>query len=475
VNGSARLMRLCLLFLPTLGFFQAKGDVLNVGYVTEEATNVDPAKTSNYESVFVMKQISQSLVEENRYGSIVPGVARYWTISADMKTYHFYIQPGIQFHNHEKMTAYDVEFSLNLIKSSIANPISFYLKKISKIRVLDENHVAIELESPWLGFLQCLSSGLVPILSRQAYIAKGQMLGSGSYKIVKNEKSTLLVPFEKYKGNYPPKDISFRLLTKKDNETADIVLGKFSSNISSQYKKTEIDSFITYVFVVNPNNKSWRSRSSRLYLARVMLEAKKIITSGSLRDLVDIIPNGMLGHDMAGDSYFKLVNESEKVDLQLLNGRKVVVGSYGPLPKFKEFSKFMKSTYNIDVVNKTVNGSLHFSKMRSMTDVDFFAVGWASVFSHPDGALLPYYQIGIQKYGPEIATLLQEKDRALTLPAQYVSYRKLTSILIRDGYMVPHAQQITGVFTRSGVHVPMYRYRYTMQLSEIKQGVDSHD
>jgi len=109
------VMTILLCLLCTLKSLAASPDknTLTIGFIKPTSISFKIESVDNFESVFVIKQIAQSLLDQGPTGKIIPSVAKYWTITKDMKTYEFHIHQDLHFSDGTKLTARDVEYSIN--------------------------------------------------------------------------------------------------------------------------------------------------------------------------------------------------------------------------------------------------------------------------------------------------------------------------------------------------------------------------
>src|SRR3954454_10410936 len=61
--------------------------------------SLDPAFAKNQSIMWAVHQLYNTLVEVDSNLNIVPSLATHWTISADRKTYTFYLRPNVVFHD----------------------------------------------------------------------------------------------------------------------------------------------------------------------------------------------------------------------------------------------------------------------------------------------------------------------------------------------------------------------------------------
>lgn len=87
-------------------------------YVESPLETLDPYETDAYVSEYVFSQIYEGIVRLDENGSVIPWLAKEWTIDTDGMVYHFTILDGVKFHNGEELKASDVAYSINTAKAS---------------------------------------------------------------------------------------------------------------------------------------------------------------------------------------------------------------------------------------------------------------------------------------------------------------------------------------------------------------------
>jgi microcin C transport system substrate-binding protein len=109
--------------------------------------------------------------------------------SADGLTYTFFIRPEAKFHDGTRLTAYDVAFSLNLLKEKGHPIIAQLLRDLTGAKANDDASVTVTFAPKRARDVPLFVAGL-PIFSRAYYSAKpfdestlDVPLGSGAYKV----------------------------------------------------------------------------------------------------------------------------------------------------------------------------------------------------------------------------------------------------------------------------------------------------
>lgn len=149
-------------------------------FVDQFRMQLDPIMPESF--IFISEQIYDGLVKLDKNLNIVPCLAEYWKISADGRTYTFYLRKGIKFHHGGELTAEDVKFSLErIIDKRFGSPYyPFFLqrvigaeefregkeKEVRGFKALDKYTFAIYWKKPFISSLYLLSMHFCKILSK---------------------------------------------------------------------------------------------------------------------------------------------------------------------------------------------------------------------------------------------------------------------------------------------------------------------
>lgn len=121
----------------------AQGNVLRVAIETNPPT-LDP----HMSTAFVVRELSghvfEGLINIGEDYGLVPQLAKSWEISADGKTYTFFLREGVRFHNGKVMTAADVKASIERFMKVGARARD--LAVIDSIEIVDDHTVRIRLK-----------------------------------------------------------------------------------------------------------------------------------------------------------------------------------------------------------------------------------------------------------------------------------------------------------------------------------------
>ncbi|MGL5175035.1 MAG: glutathione ABC transporter substrate-binding protein [Cetobacterium sp.] len=196
-----------------------------------DAKVLDPHATNDQPSSRVAGQIYDSLVKQDINMNIIPGLAESWT-QIDDTTTEFKLRKGVKFHNGEPLTADDVKFTLDRMKSS--PQVSHIIKAIDSVEVVDDNTVRIKTDKPFGALLSHLSHTAASILNREAVEKGGSAygqnpVGTGPYKFVSwqaGDRITLQANPEYYLGKAPTEKVIFRSIVEGTNRTIGLETGE---------------------------------------------------------------------------------------------------------------------------------------------------------------------------------------------------------------------------------------------------------
>ncbi len=165
--------------------------------------------------------VYSGLMKSGIDNTVVNDLAESYDISSDGLVYTFTLKDNIYFHDGEKVTTNDVEFTINKIQdSTIKSPQrpGFYDVKVEKV---DDRVIKFSLKKPYSPFLENLTVGILPkhlwdnLNSDQFSLSQYNVepIGSGPYKVTKMEnqkKNMLIIPtyyllnaFDKYTAGKP--------------------------------------------------------------------------------------------------------------------------------------------------------------------------------------------------------------------------------------------------------------------------------
>ncbi|MFI0423664.1 ABC transporter substrate-binding protein [Spongiactinospora sp. 9N601] len=152
-----------------------------------DATELDPHRMSETSAFVINEQIYESLVHSYR-GEIQPALAESWKQSDDGRTLTFTLRDNAYFHSGRKVTADDVEYSLERIKDPKTRaPRARSYESISSVTAEDDQTVVLKLSKPNAAILTLLSTSASSVVDRTVAekdgLNGGVDGGSGPFKL----------------------------------------------------------------------------------------------------------------------------------------------------------------------------------------------------------------------------------------------------------------------------------------------------
>jgi peptide/nickel transport system substrate-binding protein len=145
---------------------------------------LDPHVTSATSSFQTMKSIYDTLVEPDRSGVIVPGLAHSWTVSEDGLTLTFALREGVLFHDGSELDAADVAATIARLQAE-GSPKSGEFEMIVDVATPDALTVELTLDRPAPALLDSFASGWGAIVPSELIEADhdfgNRPVGTGPY------------------------------------------------------------------------------------------------------------------------------------------------------------------------------------------------------------------------------------------------------------------------------------------------------
>ena len=151
---------------------------------------LDPHKTSDTTSAFIIGEVFSGLVTLNTDLQIVPDIADRWEISPDGMVYTFHLLPDAKFADGKPVTAQDFVYSLNRAADpALASPVArTYLSdivgvtevldgeatEISGVKAIDDSTLEITIDAPKAYFLAKLTYPTAFVVDRSNVESGGQ-------------------------------------------------------------------------------------------------------------------------------------------------------------------------------------------------------------------------------------------------------------------------------------------------------------
>jgi oligopeptide transport system substrate-binding protein len=177
---------------------------------------LDPHKTSTISEAHILRDLYDGLVINAADGTLVPGAAASWSVSADGLIYTFNLRPEATWSNGDPLTAEDFVFSFRRVvdpatASRYANVMFPVLnaEAVNKgempieslgVVALDARTLEVTMQNPTPYFLQLLTHQSTFPVHRpsieqygDAFVRPGNMVSNGAYVLVENSPNNRIV------------------------------------------------------------------------------------------------------------------------------------------------------------------------------------------------------------------------------------------------------------------------------------------
>lgn len=177
----------------------ARGGILDYGQdVQPVAGGIDPYVTTAFAGQNVLTQIYESLLTKDDQGTIQPGIAERWEVSADTLQYTFRLRPGVTFSDGTPLTGDDVAFSFQTMKETGALQKAL-LGALGRIEVPDPQTVVFHLTRPSGTFINVAAGAQLGfIVNKKWYTStpaaqrQKSALGTGPFRLTEWQDSVVL-------------------------------------------------------------------------------------------------------------------------------------------------------------------------------------------------------------------------------------------------------------------------------------------
>ncbi|TES91781.1 MAG: TonB family protein [Candidatus Cloacimonadota bacterium] len=195
-------------------FTGERGGGIIIGTINEPTT-LNPIYPPFGKSIGVENLLFLSLHGRNAEGKVVPQLATSWEYSEDFKSITYYLRRGVKWSDGKPVTAEDVKFTFDLIKSpDVGSPLAASVRFIDSVKVINSYRICFYFKRAYADEL--LDSGITPlpmhILKDVKDVRNASFntspVGNGPYKLKKWEsrKSMELVANDRYYKGKPPLD-----------------------------------------------------------------------------------------------------------------------------------------------------------------------------------------------------------------------------------------------------------------------------
>lgn len=189
--------------------------------ISQDMDSLDPHIAVAAGTKEVLFNIFEGLVKPDTEGNLNPAVAKSYEISEDGMKYTFTLRENVYFHNGEKVTAKDVEYSVKRCAGMLDDTqegviVEPALSVISQVNIVDDNKIELVLKQKDTELLGYLTFAVIP---KDYKDMAANPVGTGPFKFeaYKPLESMVIVKNEEYWGDKAYLDkVTFKISADTD-------------------------------------------------------------------------------------------------------------------------------------------------------------------------------------------------------------------------------------------------------------------
>lgn len=448
----------------------------------------DPAEVNQFAEHILLGQILEPIVDTDKLGNVVPGIAKHWTFKDKGQTIEFQLDSKRVFSNGKKLTSKDVEYTLKRILDKKSQSSNFLLS-VSAIETPNNETLVLKLKEPNVSILKALSRDQVGIVPKGWNFEKESsepIIGSGPYRLLREGSGWTLKKNEKFPGSKNIEIAKWKLIyfadsqmNVPDGEVPDYIPGSSASITSAILKVKGAEKLKVVDQISYAQTSAWwhpfgEHYSSRDFQARAMDFVETILEKSStelkFERATGVIPKGVAGHLLSSDFKAGEIKKSKSTDVIRLA---FVASTFDEmLSKVDVIKLGAEFGFKVEVIKVAPTELTGLSAKKP--DVVF--AGWAGGFNDPEGfiALLPTF-IGksfIEYIGADLAEIYKKARHDSNWTERSELFRRMNSDLRKNRLMAPGWRVPFSIVGDPNLISEEATYRYTPRLHAVKQKVN---
>jgi ABC-type transport system substrate-binding protein len=314
----------------------ADGTTLRLAQLSEPTT-LDPARVEDGNTIDLLMQVYNGLMQWNTDNKLSPDLAESWSTSNGGRTYTFKIREGVKFHNGRALTAHDLEYSIKRsLDPKTASPVAMsYLNDIvgapafhagtastlEGVQAPDDRTLKITIDAPKAYFLSKLTYPTAYAVCKEEIektngeVTDQSMVGTGPFKLTEYRRGDRLIleanP-DYWEGAPKLARMERRILldnnTRRDKfeagelDITDISMQMYRADKDAPGTADKIKTFqrpSVYYMALNQNFGPFKDRRVRQAFAHAINKDQILATvhEGVPQRAEGIVPNGVPGFD----------------------------------------------------------------------------------------------------------------------------------------------------------------------------------
>lgn len=205
----------------------AEKNQLNIAY-TADPEGLDPQMTAAVSTYLVTCNMYDTLVTVTPEWEVIPDIAESWEVSPDGMEISFKLKQGIKFHNGREMTATDVKYSFERLKSDKSPKAKDYANIID-IQIVDDYNIKFVTEKLDVDLLSGFAYPWAVIVPEEAAESlKTNPVGTGAYKFVEwvPQQNVTMVRNDDYFGDKAKiENVKYVMMPDSNSQLAGLQMG----------------------------------------------------------------------------------------------------------------------------------------------------------------------------------------------------------------------------------------------------------
>ncbi|NEU09832.1 ABC transporter substrate-binding protein [Flavihumibacter sp. R14] len=469
---------LIILLFSLLGCAEKNQDkgkkVFNIN-LNEGLTSLDPAFARNQNALWMVNQLFNGLVQVDDSLKTVPAIARSWEISADGRTYTFFLRPDVYFHDNplfpqgkgRKVVAADFVYSYSrIIDPKIASSGAWIFNdKVNgkdAFKALSDSVLQITLKKPFTPFMSMLTAQYCSVIPHEVAEHYGKdfrnhPVGTGPFRfkywkegeilvMLKNEKywetdGTNKLPYlDAVKATFiSDKQTAFMEFIKKNLDFFNSIDGSYRDDILTKsgkmtkkyqgkfqlrtgpYLNTEYLGILVDTSMAIVQSSPLRDKKIRKAI-NYAIDRRKMIKY--LRNSIGtpahagFIPKGMPGFDMEkvkGYEYNPAKAKRLLSEAGFPNGKGMPEIKLQTSTTYKDLIEFVQGELNGIGINcrVEVNQATSLREQIAKNSINFFRGSWIADYPDGENYLSVFYSKNYVPIGPNYTSFKNRKFDAL--------------------------------------------------------------
>ncbi len=470
-----------------LGGCQAPQETTELNLAGIDPITLDPAVSGEMLSHGYILQIFGGLVRLDDNLMPAPDIAERWEISADGRTYTFYLRPDVQFHEGGKVTAADFKYSLERTADpatgsltaatylgdivGVADVLAGRTTDISGVKVIDDFTLQITIDTPKSYFLSKLTYPTAFVVDRDNVQSGGEWWrrpnGTGPFKLGEWEAENQLV-LEKNERYYnePARVVSVVVqlwlgLPLNLYETGEIdaagvsllYIDKVTDKAGPFYRELQVVPELSFSYI---GFNHARPPFDDVNVRRAFSQAldKERLVSLVFRDMMQsadgILPPGMPGFNesLSGLNYdidkaLESIAASKYGSVEKLPPITITTSGWGGLipSGLEAIIQEWRQNLGVEVQVRQLEPERFLYHLKQEKD-EMFYLGWVADYPHPQNFLEILFRTGVDnnagEYGnPAVDALLEQAGQEPDYARSLALYQQAEQTLVDDAACIP--------------------------------------